>query len=53
MLTRTTPAAIGFPLPDVHAPDFGVYDETTGRVLCLRCRQMIDAARWAKPCVRA
>ena len=49
-MDNTTPRALGFPLPDVHAVDFGMYDEASNRVPCGRCLRMIDANAWAKPC---
>jgi len=49
-MSYTPPGSIVFPLPEVHAPDFGLYDEATERVWCIRCRRFIDADAWAKPC---
>jgi len=34
----------------IHHVDFGRYDEGSGRVLCTRCRQMVSATQWARPC---
>ena len=49
-VSRTTPYAIGFPLEDGpvgHVPDFRHFDDTTGRVLCLRCGVMVTSGSWA------
>lgn len=38
-------------VPAVHVPEFGRgYDPVTNTVACLRCRRMVDAVTWARPC---